>query len=216
MPALLIYPGTKGTPVPLQDVLREAHEAFREARKLQIEQRRKRRVPLDDSTDWLEAKAAADRVSAAVTERDTAKVSREARALAELTDGNAIEEVGPYEADPAVEGIVVTMQVVADADRRLWTAETQAAWSRLKEARIAGDHVAAQQSLNAMDAVAARVVSAVVVEMQGIEGLKATIAESMPGLVLAGLLAPLYSAARHFLELPPGKAVRCGLLLPST
>jgi hypothetical protein len=216
MATLLIYPGTKGTPVPLQDVLREAHEAFREARKLQIEQRRKRRVPLDDSTDWLEAKAGADRVSAAVTERDTAKVSREARALAELTDGNAIEEVGPYEADPAVDGIVVTMQVVADADRRLWTAETQAAWSRLKEARIAGDHVAAQQSLNAMDAVAARVVSSVVVEMQGIEGLKATVAESMPGLVLAGLLAPLYAAARHFLELPPGKAVRCGLLLPST
>lgn len=211
MPALLIYPGTKGTPVPLQDVLREAHEAFREARKLQIEQRRKRRVPLDDSTDWLEAKAAADRVSAAVTERDTSKVSREARALAEMTDGNAIEEVGPYEPDPAVDGIVVTMQVVADADRRLWTAETQAAWSRLKEARIAGDHVAAQQALNAMDAVAARVVSAVVVELQGVEGLKATIAESMPGLVLAGLLAPLYAAARHFLELPVGKAVRCGL-----
>lgn len=216
MPALLIYPGTKGTPVPLQDVLREAHEAFREARRLQIEQRRKRRVPLDDSTDWLEAKAAADRVSAAVTERDTSKVSREARALAEMTDGNAIEEVGPYEPDSAVDGIVVTMQVVADADRRLWTAETQAAWSRLKEARIAGDHVAAQQALNAMDAVAARVVSAVVVELQGVEGLKSTIAESMPGLVLAGLLAPLYAAARHFLELPVGKAVRCGLQQPST
>ena len=211
MPALLIYPGTKGTPVPLQDVLREAHDAFREARKLQIEQRRKRRVPLDDSTDWSEAKAAADRVSAAITERDTAKASREARSLAELTDGNALEEVGPYEPDSAVDGIVVTMQVVADADRRLWTAETQAAWSRLKEARIAGDHVAAQQALNSMDAVAARVVSAVVVELQGVEGLKATIAESMPGLVLAGLLAPLYAAARHFLELPVGKAVRCGL-----
>lgn len=211
MPALLIYPGTRGTPVPLQDVLREAHEAFREARKIQIEQRRKRRVPLDDNTDWSEAKAAADRVSAAITERDTSKVSREARALAEMTDGNALEEVGAYEPDPAVDGIVVTMQVVADADRRLWTAETQAAWSRLKEARIAGDHVAAQQALNAMDAVAARVVSAVVVELQGVEGLKATIAESMPGLVLAGLLAPLYAAARHFLELPVGKAVRCGL-----
>ena len=211
MPALLIYPGTKGTPVPLQDVLREAHDAFREARKIQIEQRRKRRVPLDDSTDWLEAKAAVDRVSAAVTERDTTKVSREARALAELTDGNALEEVGPYEPDPSVDGIVVTMQVVADADRRLWTAETQAAWSRLKEARVAGDHVGAQKALNDMDAVAARVVSAVVVELQGIEGLKATIAESMPGLVLAGLLAPLYAAARHFLELPVGKAVRCGL-----
>jgi hypothetical protein len=211
MPALLIYPGTKGTPVPLQDVLREAHEAFREARRLQIEQRRKRRVPLDDSTDWKQVTEYVARVSAALREHDTRQMARDARALAEMTDGNALEEVHPYEPDPAVDGIVVTMQVVADADRRLWTAETQAAWSRLKEARIAGDHVAAQKALNDMDAVAARVVSAVVVELQGVEGLKATIAESMPGLVLAGLLAPLYAAARHFLELPVGKAVRCGL-----
>ena len=211
MPALLIYPGTKGTPVPLQDVLREAHEAFREARRLQIEQRRKRRVPLDDSTDWKQVTEYVARVSAALREHDTRQMARDARALAEMTDGNALEEVHPYEPDPAVDGIVVTMQVVADADRRLWTAETQAAWSRLKEARVAGDHVAAQQALNTMDAVAARVVSAVVVELQGVEGLKATIAESMPGLVLAGLLAPLYAAARHFLELPVGKAVRCGL-----
>jgi hypothetical protein len=62
-----------------------------------------------------------------------------------------------------------------------------------------------------LDAIAARVVSAIVVEVAGVEGMKATVAESMPGLTLAGLLAPLYQAARHFLELPVGKAVRCGL-----
>lgn len=216
MPALLIYPGTRGTPVPLQDVLREAHEAYRDARKAQIEARRKRRVPLDDSTDWIEAKATADRLAAAITERDSATVARESRILAELTDGNALEEVGPYEPDPALNGIVVTMQVVADADRRLWNAETQAQWARVRECRVAGDLVGAQSALNALDAIAARVVSAIVVEVAGVEGMKATVAESMPGLVLAGLLAPLYQAARHFLELPVGKAVRCGLQQPST
>lgn len=216
MPALLIYPGTKGTPVPLQDVLREAHEAYREARAKQIEARKKRRVPLDDSTDWAQVTEAVAGVSLALSEKDSAKIAREARALAEMTDGNALEEVGPYEPDPALDGIVVTMQVVADADRRLWNAETQAQWARVRDCRILGDLVGAQQALNALDAIAAKVVAAVVVEVQGVEGMKATIAESMPGLVLAGLLAPLYQAARHFLELPPGKAVRCGLQQPST
>lgn len=211
MPALLIYPGTRGTPVPLQDVLREAHEAYRDARAKQIEARKKRRVPLDDSTDWTEAKATANRLAAAVTERDSATVAREARMLAELTEGNAIEEVGPYEPDPALDGIVVTMQVVADAERRLWNAETQAQWARVRDCRVAGDMVGAQQALNALDAIAAKVVAAIVVEVAGVEGMKATVAESMPGLTLAGLLAPLYQAARHFLELPVGKAVRCGL-----
>lgn len=211
MPALLIYPGTKGTPVPLQDVLREAHEAYREARAKQIEARKKRRVPLDDSTDWAQVTEAVAGVSLALSEKDSAKIAREARALAEMTDGNALEEVGPYEPDPALDGIVVTMQVVADADRRLWNAETQAQWARVRDCRILGDLVGAQQALNALDAIAAKVVAAVVVEVQGVDGMKPTIAESMPGLVLAGLLAPLYQAAQHFLELPVGKAVRCGL-----
>jgi hypothetical protein len=216
MPALLIYPGTRGTPVPLQDVLREAHDAYREARKAQIEGRRKRRVPLDDSTDWKQVTESVAGVSLALTDRDSAKLAREARLLAELTEGNALEEVGPYEPDPALEGILVTMQVVADADRRLWNAETQAQWARVRECRVSGDLVGAQSALNALDAIAARVVSAIVVEVSGIEGMKATIAESMPGLTLAGLLAPLYQAARHFLELPVGKAVRCGLQPLST
>lgn len=211
MPALLIYPGTRGTPVPLQDVLREAHDAYREARAKQIEARKKRRVPLDDSTDWAQVTEAVAGVSLALSEKDSAKIAREARALAEMTDGNALEEVGPYEPDPALDGIVITMQVVADADRRLWNAETQAQWARVRECRVAGDLVGAQAALNALDAIAAKVVAAIVVEVAGVEGMKATVAESMPGLVLAGLLAPLYQAARHFLELPVGKAVRCGL-----
>jgi hypothetical protein len=151
------------------------------------------------------------RVSVALSERDSAKIAREARALAEATDGNALEEVGPYEPDPALDGIVIMMQVVSDSDRRRWNAETQAQWQRVRECRIAGDLVAAQEALIALDDIAAKVVGAVVIEVRGVEGLKATVAESMPGLVLAGLLAPLYTAARHFLELPPGKAVRCGL-----
>lgn len=213
---LLIYPGTHGAPVPLQDVLREAHEAFREARAKQIETRKKRRVPLDDTTDWDVVTEAVAATSVALSVRDSSKIARLCREMLEATEGNSLEEVGPYEPDPALEGIQITMQVVADADRRLWNAETQAQWARVRECRVAGDLVGAQAALNALDAIAAKVVAAVVVEVAGVEGMKASVAESMPGLVLAGLLAPLYQAARHFLELPVGKAVRCGLPPQST
>ena len=211
MPTLLIYPGTHGEPVALQDVLREAHEAFREARQKQIEARQKKRVPLDDSTDWQAVAEAVASVSLAHGERDSVKVGRHARELVELVDGNTLEVVGPYKPDPALDGIVVTMQVVDDATRRMWNAETQAAWMAIRAARVADDAVKAQQALNGLDATAAKVVAGVVVKIEGVEGLKATVAESMPGLILAGLLTPLYTAARHFLELPAPKAVRCGL-----
>ena len=211
MPALLIYPGTVGAPVPLQDVLREAHDAYRDARAKQIDGRVKRRVPLDDSTNWAEVTEAVARASVALTARDSGTLAKEARALAEMTEGNALEPVGDYVPDPDLDGIVVTMRVIADADRRLWNAETQAQWARVRDARVKGDLMDAQRALNELDAIAARVVGAVVVEVQGVEGLKATVAESMPGLTLAGLLAPLYTAARHFLDLPAPKALRCGL-----
>jgi hypothetical protein len=208
---LLIYPGTHGAPVPLQDVLHEAHEAFREARAKQIETRKKRRVPLDDTTDWAVVTETVAATSVALSVRDSSKIARLCREMLEATEGNSLEEVGPYEPDPALEGIQITMQVVADAERRMWNAETAAAWARVRESRMAGDMVEAQKALNELDAIAARVVAAVVVKIDGVQGLKATVAESMPGLVLAGLLPALYGAARHFLELPVGKAVRCGL-----
>jgi hypothetical protein len=111
-----------------------------------------------------------------------------------------------------VDGIMVTMQVVADADRRMWQAETSACWERVRLARIAGDVVGSQRALNDLDAIASKVVAAVVVEVGGTLDLEGkSVADAVPGLVLAGLLAPLYTAARHFLELPAPKAVRCGL-----
>ena len=212
MTTLLIYPGTKGAPVALQDVLKEAHEAFRAARQTQIDARRKRRVPLDDSTDWVAAGEARDSIIAGVAGQDSVKVAKFARELVEHTSGNALEPIGDFEPDPAVDGIVVTMQIVADADRRMWQAETSACWERVRLARIAGDVVGSQRALVDLDAIAGRVVAAVVVDVGGTLDLEGkSVADAVPGLVLAGLLAPLYTAARHFLELPAPKAVRCGL-----
>ena len=214
---LLIYPGTRGAPVMLQDVLREAHNALRDQRTKQIEARQKKRVPLDDSTDWQAVIDKRDPLIEAIKARDTAKVYEKARAIAELVEGNALEPLPEYEADPALDGIVVTMAVVADADRRMWTAETAAAWDRVRLARMGNDPVAAQAALNQLDAIAGKVVAAVVVDVAGAVDLEGkSVADAMPGLVLAGLLAPLYTAARYFLDLPAPKAVRCGLPPQST
>jgi hypothetical protein len=164
---MLIYPGTKGAPVLLQDILREAHEANRTARQTQIDGRRKRRVPLDDSTDWVAVGEARDSIIAAVAGQDSAKAATFARAIIEATDGNALEPLPEYVADPALDGIMVTMQVVADADRRMWTAETAACWERVTSSRVAGDVVATTKALVELDAIAGRVVSAVVVDVGG-------------------------------------------------
>lgn len=211
---LLIYPGTRGAPVALQDVLKEAHEAHRSARQAQIDARTKRRVPLDDSTDWQAVIDKREPLIEAINKRDTAKVEQKAVEILALVSGHALEPIDEYQPDPDLDGIMVTMQVVADADRRMWQAETAACWERV---RAASDPVARQQALNDLDAIAAKVVAAVVVEVGGSLDLQGkSVSDAMPALVLAGLLSPLYQAARYFLELPAPKAVRCGQPLPST
>jgi hypothetical protein len=216
MPAILIYPGQQGDPVALQSVLREAHEAARAARQTEIDARRKARVPLDDATNWQEVAEAVARASLAHGERDSGKVAAAARDLLAHTDGNALEPLGEYQPDPDLDGIMVTMRIVDDATRRLWSAQTQAAWIAIRNSIKSDDVVARRDAYSRLEAVYETVIVGVVAKLDGLEGMKATVAESMPALRLAGLLVPLHVAARHFLELPPGKALRCGQQPPST
>ena len=216
MATLLIYPGTRGAPVALQDVLREAHEASRVSRAAQIAERQRKRIPLDDSTDWQSVDTLAASIDVLAKAKATTALAVEARKLMDATEGNALDLIGDYVPVPDLDGVVVTMQVIADADRRVWGAQMQAQWQAVRDARMAGDPVAAQHALNAIDRIGEAMTAAVVVEIAGVEGLKPTIAESMPGLAMAGLTGPLFTAARYFLELPAKKAVLCGLQPPST
>jgi hypothetical protein len=215
MATLLIYPGTRGAPVALQDVLREAHEAARVSRAAQIAERQRKRIPLDDSTDWQVVDTLAASIDVLAKAKSTTALAIEARRLLDATDGNALEPIGEYEANPDLDGITVTMQVIADSERRMWGAQMQAQWAAVRDARMAGDPVAAQRAMNEIDRIGEAMTAAVVVEIKGVEGLKATVAESMPGLAMVGLSGPLFSAARYFLELPAGKAVLCGQPPPS-
>lgn len=216
MPTILIYPGQLGEPAPLQAVLREAHDEARKARQAEIDARTKARIPLDDSTRWPDVEEAVSAVSLAHGARDGAKVAEHARRLVALTEGNALEALAPYEPAPELDGIVVTMRVVDDATRRLWTAKTQAAWMAIRDAVKHDDVMARREAYDRLEAVYEEVIVGVVAKLDGLQGMRDTIAESMPALRLAGLLVPLHTAARYFLELPPGKALRCGQLLPST
>lgn len=211
MAIVLVYPGTLGQPVALQDVLREAHNEMRTTRQALIDKRTKMRIPLDDDTNWSALDDSVRAVSAAVAAQDGPAAQRAAQAIVDAVAGNTLEPLPEYQPDPALDGIVVTMKIAGDADRRRWVAEVAKAWQAVDESRQRGDAVEVAQALSALDAVCSDVVAAVVVKIEGIEGLADTVAASMPGLVGAGLLSPLYAAARHFLELPPGKAVRCGL-----
>ena len=216
MATILIYPGQQGAPVALLDVLREAHEAARANRQAEIDARAKARIPLDDSTNWQEVGELVARASLAHGERDSVKVASAARELVAATEGNAIEPIGDFVGDAALDGIVVTMQIVDDATRRLWNAQTQAAWIAIRDASKSADVMARREAYDRLERAYEAVVLGVVAKLDGLAGLKASVAESMPALRLAGLLVPLYTAARHFLDLPPGKAVRCGLQPLST
>ena len=106
MAAILIYPGQQGEPVALLSVLREAHDAARAARQSEIDARKKARVPLDDSTNWQEVGEAIARASIAHGDRNTATVADAARTLLAHVDGNALEPIGEFVADPDLDGIV--------------------------------------------------------------------------------------------------------------
>jgi hypothetical protein len=216
MAPILIYPGQQGEPVALLSVLREAHTAARAARQAEIDARVKARVPLDDSTNWQEASEAIARASLAHGDRDGHKVAAAARDLLSHTENNALEPLGDFVVDHDLDGIVMTMRVVDDATRRLWIAQTQAAWLGIRNAMRGDDVVARREAYDRLERAYETVVVGVVAKLDGLAGLRDTVADSMPALRLAGLLVPLYTAARHFLELPPGKALRCGLLPPST
>jgi len=211
---LLIYPGQCGEPVELQAILREAHEAQREARSVEIAARVKAGAPLDDDTRWADVSAAVHELHAGANARDTGRVSEAARQVSTLVDGHTLEPIEPYSPSPDLDGIVVTLRVVSDTVRRNGQARLLVAYQALVKANAAGDVLARREADERMAEVYADVVGLVVAEIRGLDGFK-SLDESMEAIRLAGLLEPLYLACRYFLDLPVGKALRCGRLQPS-
>jgi hypothetical protein len=213
---ILVYPGQKTERVSLQNVLRESHEAARAARFVEIETRKKNGAPLDDKTPWSTVKnlvAAAVDASAAL---DSTKVNDLARAIASATDGNALVEMPEYVASDDIDGIEVVLVMPSDEQKRDWTARRLTHWRSYKEALLVNDIIKLRAADEQITRVNEESVASCIDEIHGIEGMRASVKESIPGLRLVGLLNHFVTAVQHFVELDPKKALRCGQPQPST
>lgn len=213
---ILVYPGQKSERVSLQDVLRESHEAARAARFVEIEARKKNGVPLDDKTPWGTVKSLVAGAVDAAAANDTVKVNELARAVVSATAGNALVEIPEYEAVADVDGIEVVFVMPSDEQKRDWVARRLSHWRAYRDAMIVGDVLKQRAAEEGLLRVGEEQVAYAIGEIHGVEGLKDTVKESMPALRLCGLFDYLVTAALHFFELDPKKALRCGQPAPST
>lgn len=212
---LLVFPGQRSQPAPLVDILREAHELARAARATELEARRKAGIPLDDSTAWPVVDGILGALDDAREKQDSATLARLGGDLARATAGNALIELPAFVTPDGVDGVTVTMQVISQADRLDLNAALGDAWSALLVAERADASMSTKRAADeAVLQAQLAIVRRVIVDVRGLEAPEGY--DLWEGVRLAGLLSAFYSAARHFLSLPPGKALRCGLPSSST
>lgn len=213
--ALLVFPGQRSQPAPLVDILREAHELARAARAAELEARRKAGIPLDDSTAWPVVDGILGALDDAREKQDSAALARLGGDLVRATAGNALAEIGDFAAPEGIEGVSVVLQVISQAERLDLNAALGDAWAALLAAERADALMLTKRAADEAVLVAQlAIVRRVVVDVRGLEVPDGC--DLWEGVRLAGLLPAFYQAARHFLTLPPGKALRCGLPSSST
>lgn len=213
---MLLYPGQKGELVLLQDCLRQVHDEQRAARAKEIEERRRYNVPLDDSTDWVEAGKRLAALEEAVGERSPQKVREALPAVHAHLAGGALEELGEYVDDDDLEGIRVRFAVMSDADRRDLMAQMADHWVAIDKARLRGATVVEVRALDEEILKLQETWLGLSVAEVVVDDVALNVVESMPGLRRSGLLAPLFRASRAFQDMPAKKAWRFGLPSPST
>lgn len=214
MNRLLVYAGELSDLVLLDDVLREAHEQSKQMRDLLIADRTRRRIPLDDSTDWL---AVGDTISKIQESKaDSAKLFLLACELRDQTEGNAIEPLGEYESLELVKGIKVQFKMISAAQARILQAELQNIFRKKRDAYKSEDSLKIAEVENELEAACGKYVSTLVNKIEGIDLGGKSIEESIDALIGDNLLAFLFSACRYFLSLPRKKALRCGAAQQST
>lgn len=213
--ALLLFPGQLSAPVRLVDVLREAHEAARKARADELAARAKAGAPVDDETRWPVVSGIVAAIGDANAKQDSAALARLAGDLHKATAGHALEQLEDFVGPDGVDDLVVVFRVVSAADRLNGNARLADAWQAVVDLERDGGpmvdrRLADERVLQAQLAICRETIA----EVQGVDVPVG--ADLWEGLRLAGLLPWLLMACRHFLTLPPGKALRCGLPSSST
>lgn len=213
--ALLLFPGQLGAPVRLLDVLREAHENNRKARDDELQARVKAGAPTDDETRWPVVAGIVSAIGDAAGKQDSANVARLAADLHRATAGNALEPIGDFVGPEGVDDVVVVFRVVSAADRLNANARLADAWQQVVDLEREGaPTVDRRQADERVIQAQLAICRETIAELRGIDAPAG--ADVWEGLRLAGLVPWLLMAARYFLTLPPGKALRCGLPSSST
>lgn len=212
---LLVFPGQRAQPAPLRAVLEAAWNEARRARADEIAARVKAGVPLDDETSWLSVGVITDAIAEAKQKQDSVALARLAGELLQATAGHSLVELGEFVAPEGVDGLVITCAVLSQAERLDLMAALADAWAALAELERQGASATARRAADeAVVAAQLAIVRKVIVHLGGVDVPEG--GDLWEGVRLAGLLGPLFSAARWFLTLPPGKALRCGLPSSST
>jgi hypothetical protein len=212
---LLVYPGQRAQPAPLVAVLRAAWDEARKAKLDDIAARTKAGIPLDDETSWLVVDGIIAAVGDARAQQESAALARLGGDLTRATSGNAIIDPGEFVAPEGVDDVVITCVVISQAERLDLMASLADAWSVLADLERLGASASARRAAEeAVLAAQVAICRRVIVEVGGASAPDGS--DVWEGIRLAGLLGVFFSAARYFLQLPPGKALRCGLLLSST
>jgi hypothetical protein len=199
---VLIRPGAVSDWVPLQAVLREAHEARQQEVKNEIEQRRKRGVPLDDNTDWAAVKQAAEKGDSAL--------------VAQLVSGNALELLEDYAPVEGYDQVLLRFVAISEARRRALSFRVAAAQDAVAAATRKATSEEILKACEERDAAYGALVLAAVaaVDVAG-EKIEQIGSEHLEALGASQLLTNVYVAAREYQRLSPGKGQRFGSQQPS-
>jgi len=215
---LLIKPGEPHGPVLLLDCLREIHEEARADRAEEIERRRKAGTPLDDATDWQAVDQVRDELVASLASKDAKTAAELAQKLTVMTQGNKLEPLPEWEADPDLDPVAVVLVVMSDSERRSHMARVADGWRAIRDAHVTG---ASQVRLRELDEAIVQVqMEMVCAGVQRVSGLESgpidDVSGSIESIRRSGLLSSLYAVVQHHQSLPAKKAVRFGQRQQST
>lgn len=217
MHSILVYAGQVSEEVALVNVLKEAHESFRASRNKQIEERKKRNIPLDDDTNWEFVDGLKQLI---LKEESSAALCQLGRDLIEATIGNEMKPIDEFKLPESLKDLNISLRfkMISQADRRVFQAELNQVLEARKDALRAGDSVKAARLYNEFEKISFKLIEQTIESISGVEGIENFKTDSeekrdqlIDALDASGLAVHLYTACNFFLELPRKKALRCGV-----
>lgn len=217
----LIYPGTFSGLVSLQSVLLESHQEAQAARALEIAERKKLGVPLDDATDFAAVWPLVTEMGALPRENGKAYADLALKIHA-LTAGHTLVPLNPYEPVDGYDDVMLKFRALSECDLQdhmlaVGSAhrDVEAAQAAPIEKRASLVRFASEKRDQAfLDFIADSVAHVVIGDQKTNDDVMAS--ADLEAIRATGLMVPIYLAARDYQRLSPGKGSRFGSPLLST